>query len=84
MLPREAAQGGTSNQRSQDTHGQIPANAINAHKHTEGARGFIALAPRMTKRTIKQGYTSTGFQSLMVLSFEPDARSRSSDEKAID
>ena len=94
-LPREAAQGGTSNQNPQDAHGQIPtntinahfhtegvrgapnknlqdtngqtpANAINAHKHTEGARGVIALALRMTKQTIKQGYTSTGEKILFI------------------
>ena len=66
MLPGEAAQRGTFNQSPQGTHGQIPANAINAHFHTEGARGVIALAPRMTKRTIKQGYTSTGEKILYI------------------
>ena len=95
MLPGEAAQRGTFNQSPQGTHGQIPANAINAHfhtegardvpnkspqytngqtpanainahKHTEGARGVIALALRMTKQTIKQGYTSTGEKILFI------------------
>ena len=48
MLPREAAQGGASNQRPQDTHGQIPANAINAHFHTEGARDVPNKSPQYT------------------------------------
>lgn len=65
-LPGEPAQRGTSNQTPQNTNGQIPANAINAHKHTEGARGVIALAPRMTKQTIKQEYTSTGEKILYI------------------
>lgn len=36
------------------------------HNHTERARRVIALAPRMTKRTIKQGYTSTGEKILYI------------------
>ena len=57
---------GAPNKNPQDTNGQTPANAINADKHTEGARGVIALALRMTKQTIKQGYTSTGEKILFI------------------
>ena len=51
-LPGEPAQRGTSNQTPQNTNGQIPANAINAHFHTEGTRGAPNQNPQETNGQI--------------------------------
>ena len=63
MLPGEAAQRGTFNQSPQGTHGQIPANAINAHFHTEGARGAPNKSPQDTNGPIPANAINAHFHT---------------------
>ena len=72
MLPGEAAWGGTFNQSPQGTHGQIPANAINAHFHTEGARGAPNKSPQDTNglipaNTINAHFHTEGARGVIAL-----------------